>query len=109
MASYTEERKTYYETNKEKIKAYYQENREYLIERQKKYNIENKEKITQYYKEYFQKNKEKIYERIKNNNYISQYNYYYKISQLKPPKHPKPPPLIKILPKLPENNIIKFN
>jgi len=61
-----EQRKAYYEKNKEKLaewrKAYYEKNKEKLAEWQKEYYEKNKDKISEYKKEYSEKNKDKISE-----------------------------------------------
>jgi len=60
-----EEKKKYYENNKEKYKEnnkeYYENNKEKISEQQKEYRENNKEKI----KEYYENNKEKINEKYK--------------------------------------------
>ena len=57
------EKKKYYENNKEKYKEYYDNNRDKIIEKHKEYNEKNKEKIKEYQKEYSVKNRDKNNER----------------------------------------------
>ena len=51
-------KKEYYEDNKDKIKQYYEDNKD----KSKQYREENKDKIKQYYEDYYQDNKDKINE-----------------------------------------------
>ena len=64
MAYTKEERKAYYEANKEKIaeyrKKYYQANKEKIADRNKAYRKANKEKIIEREKAHYKANKEKI-------------------------------------------------
>ena len=59
-----EDRKAYYEKNKEEIKtqrkAYYEKNKEKVKTQRKAYREKNKEKTKSYDKVYYEKNKEKI-------------------------------------------------
>ena len=64
----TRTRKEYLIDNKEKIKEYYQENKEKYNEKFKKYYVDNKEKLKEQMKEYYLNNLEKIKE--KNNKKI---------------------------------------
>lgn len=63
------QKKNWYEEKKdyvlEKAKKNYEENKEEKIEYQKEYAQENKEKISEYQKEYIEKNKEKLKEQKK--------------------------------------------
>ena len=57
--------------NKEKLKEYYQDNKDKLIEKQKEYNKNNKEKIKEKNKKYYENNKNKMIMYVKeyrNNN-----------------------------------------
>ena len=53
-----EEKKQYYENNKEKMKEYREKNKETLAEKKKEYYLKNKETIAEKSREYNEKNKE---------------------------------------------------
>ena len=94
-----EQKKQYYQDNKEKKKQYYQDNKERISERKKQYRLDNKEKISEqqkrwlldnkeYKKQWYQDNKERISERKKaynkqwyqdNKEEIKQYNKQYNL------------------------------
>jgi len=54
-----------YEKNKESYKKYYQDHKEYILERMKKYNEKNKEYLTKYKKGWYEANKKRISKRKK--------------------------------------------
>ncbi len=60
-----EQKKEYYENNKEKIAKYYENNKEKIAEKNKEYNKKNKEKIKKQTKKYYENNKEKIAKKTK--------------------------------------------
>jgi len=77
-----EQKKKYYEDNKEKIaeqqKKYYEDNKEQIAEQKKKYNQEHKEELKEYRKKYNQEHKEKRkkhYEEHKNDFKCNLCNY----------------------------------
>jgi len=58
-----EQKKQYYEDNKQKSKQYYEDNKQKLIEKAKKYYQENKEQVKEKRNQYIQANKEQVKER----------------------------------------------
>ena len=70
---YVKYRKEYYSKNKEKLKQYYEENKDDINERNKTYyqnnRVEIREKQRKYFHEYYLKNKEKIKTNVNNRYY----------------------------------------